>query len=219
MIDKPSSLHPLSDTVNGDRASKRRPLRGCARVGNKGLYCRGTGRRELLGTPNALAKRPRQDRYGDIIIDDPARFDAIEVHNLCEFVDTEGAVHHEADCDHDETNCFGVYAHLTEGGIDCCGDFSLREDALTYGRELAEKHDWPHYDHTSLSGMTATERRHQGALLEMALALQMGYHQALENLDPRAASDLALAGLVHSMYTGVLGEIWLLLKRSQDQDI
>jgi hypothetical protein len=216
MKDKPNSLHHTENAGYGARTTRGRPARSCAQPGNKELHTRGAHRTKLLTTANALAKRPRQDRYGDTVIDDPVRFDAIEVHNMCEFVDSEGAVQYEADCDHNQTNCFGVYAHLMGGGIDCCGDFSLREDALDYGRELVEKHDWPLHDHTSSLGQDVAEKRHQRALLDMAVTLRAGYYNALQNLDPQVASDLALASLVRSIYIGVLAEIWLLLERSQN---
>ena len=91
--------------------------------------------------------RLRRDRYAERVIDDPNRFDAIEVHYVCEFSDCEGSSYEKLECDPATPSTFSVYAHLKVGGIDCSGDFSQRSDALAYGSELANTHQWPVFDY------------------------------------------------------------------------
>ncbi len=90
-----------------------------------------------------------QDRYAGKVIQDASRFDAIEVHEVCEFLGAGGETYSEADCDSGQVTTYSVYAHLKNGGIDCCGDFGRREEALNYGIELAGENRWPLYDHTA----------------------------------------------------------------------
>src|SRR6202021_1534806 len=89
------------------------------------------------------ALRARRNGYAGMVIDDPSRFDAIEVHDVSEFSDPEGSSYEEPDSDRVTPSTYSVYAHLKGGGIDCCGDFSRRSDALAYGTELAKEHNWP----------------------------------------------------------------------------
>jgi hypothetical protein len=54
--------------------------------------------------------RPRRDSYAEKVIDDPKRFDAIEVHDVCEFSDPEGPSHEEPEYDRVAPSTFSVYA-------------------------------------------------------------------------------------------------------------
>lgn len=94
-------------------------------------------------------KEPMDKRYAETVIDNPQRFNSIEVHDMYRFLDRDGAEQYETANDPHEADMYSVYAHLKDGGIDCCGDFNLREAALSYGDELAELHGWPLCDFTT----------------------------------------------------------------------
>jgi hypothetical protein len=155
-------------------------------------------------------------RYAESVIDNSANFDAIEVHGVNKFIDPEGEVYYEPDCDQYPASSYSVYAHLVEGGIDCCGDFTRREDALAYGKEISEKYGWPVNDFSTSSIQTEASVRRQNALLEMARTLQAGFREALCQLDPNNLSDFSLALHIRLIYTDALTEIIRRLNEMRD---
>jgi len=163
-----------------------------------------------------LARRFINERYAESVIGNRATFDAIEVHDVSEFTDPEGDVYYESDCDQYSVSSYSVYAHLVEGGIDCCGDFTRRDDALAYGKELSEKYGWPVYDFSTSIIQTEPSVRRQKALLEMALAMRTGYYEALCHLDPYDLSDCSLAFQLRLIYIDALAIIWWQLNEMQN---
>ena len=127
--------------------------------------------------------RPMRKCYAGTVIDDPSRFDAIEIHGVSELSDSEGVIYEEPSCDWQMPNKFSVYAHLKHGGIDCCGDFALRSDALAYGEELASAHGWTIGDYTLGPRINNHDSVRRDALMAMAVALGTGFGQALQLLD------------------------------------
>jgi len=161
--------------------------------------------------------RPRCDRYAEKVIDDTRRFDAIEVHDVCEFSDPEGPSYEEPDCDRLEPSTFSVYAHLKDGGIDCCGDFGRRSDALAYGTELANIHHLPLFDYISSKHQNSSEAQCRDALLRMAVTLRAGCIQALDPLDRCFEDDRSAITAVRSVYEAGIAEIRRQLEANKDQ--
>jgi hypothetical protein len=207
---------PADLMLDAGGSGKRRRAYSPAWTGLRKMHVPSLPRAVVPIDLNQAAQLPRREQYAETVIENPTDFDAIEVHDVCEFIDSDSAVIYEADCDQHETSSYSVYAHFKEGGIDCCGDFTRREEALAYGQELATEHGWPFYDHTLYPSHTEATKRHQEALLEMAFALRAGYHHALQCLDPDPASDFVVAGFIRAIYIGVLTEIWRFLEVSLD---
>lgn len=161
--------------------------------------------------------RPRCDRYAEKVIDDPRRFDAIEVHEVCEFSDPEGPSYEEPDCDRVEPSTFNVYAHLKDGGIDCCGDFGRRSDALAYGAGLASIHHWPVFDYISSKRQNSSEAQRRDALLSMAVSLRAGCIRALDPLDANFEDDRPAISAIRSVYEVGIAEIRRHLQANKDQ--
>ncbi|MGA7256643.1 MAG: hypothetical protein WCF17_15295 [Terracidiphilus sp.] len=161
--------------------------------------------------------RPRRDSYSEKVIDDPRRFDAIEVHGICKFSDPEGSSYEEPEYDRVKPSAFGVFAHLKDGGVDCCGDFGQRSDALAYGTELASIHHWPMYDCISSGRQYSSEAQCRDALLTMAVTLRTGCIQALDPLDGSFEDDRSVISAVRSVYEAGIAEIRRQLEASKDQ--
>lgn len=75
-------------------------------------------------------------------------YDEVEVHGVRDLNKEPGGY---PGCEPDETCCemddenpqfFSVYGHLKEGGCECFGDFSTRDLANQYARELSAKYGW-----------------------------------------------------------------------------
>lgn len=160
--------------------------------------------------------RPRRDTYAEKVIDDPRRFDAIEVHDTCQLSDLDGPSYEEPDCDRVAPLAFSVYAHLSDGGVDCCGDFSQRSDALAYGRELAAIHHWPMFDYISSTRRGSSEALCRDALLTMAFALRAGCLHALEPLDLSVGDDQSAIKAVLGVYARGLTDIRRQMETSKD---
>ena len=173
------------------------------------------------GGPSALSVervlRPRRHTYAEKVIDDPRRFDAIEVHDVCRFSDPERPDYEEPVCDRDTPSGFSVYAHLKDGGIDCCGDFGQRSDALAYGSELASIHHWPMHDYASPSRQSGSDALRRDALLTVALALRDGCLQALGPLDGTFEDDRSAISAIRSVYEAGIAEIRQQLEANKDQ--
>lgn len=150
----------------------------------------------------------RQERYAETVIDAPDRFDAIEIHNVCESDGQDGEISFESDCGQFPPDNYSVFAHLTDGGVDCCGDFTRREDALSYGKELAESHGWDLYDFTESTNQNETRKGRQRALIEMAEAIRAGYYEAARHLDTNRVADVSLDKYIHALYIEGLAAIW-----------
>jgi hypothetical protein len=163
-----------------------------------------------------LAKHCINKRYAKSVINDPANFDAIEIHDISELSDPVGDAFYEPDCEQYPASSYSVYAHLLEGGIDCCGDFTRREDAQAYGKELSEKYGWPVNDFSTSPLQTESFVRRQKALLEMALALRTGFREAVCHLDPSNSSDYSLALYVRLIYIDALAQIFQRFNEMQD---
>ena len=87
------------------------------------------------------------DRYaGAIIQGKPEDFDAIEVQGVRRY--QTGADSFEYEVDNLAPEAFSTYLHRKEGGVECCGDFTLREHAQDYAAELSQLHGWPIHDYT-----------------------------------------------------------------------
>lgn len=160
---------------------------------------------------------PRRHAYAEKVIDDPRRFDAIEVHDVSSFSDPEGANYEEPGCGRVTPSGFSVYAHLTDGGIDCCGDFGERSDALAYGSELASIHHWPMFDCVSSNRQSGSEVQRRDALLSMALMLRDGCLQALDPLDGSFEDDRPAISAIRSVYEAGIAEIRRQLQVNKDQ--
>jgi hypothetical protein len=87
------------------------------------------------------------DRYAGAIIDGkPQDFDAIEVQGVRAY--QTGADSFAYEVDNVDPSAMSVYLRRKEGGVECCGDFTLREHAQQYAAELAALHGWPVHDYT-----------------------------------------------------------------------
>jgi hypothetical protein len=159
----------------------------------------------------------RRDSYAERVIDDPGRFDAVEVHDVCEFSDPEGPSCEEPGCDRVTPSTFSVYAHLKDGGIDCCGDFAQSSDALAYGAELASIHHWPLFNYISFKCQNSSEAQCRDALLTMAVSLRAGCIQALDPLDRSFEDDRSAISAIRSVYEAGITEIRRQLKANKDQ--
>lgn len=86
---------------------------------------------------------PIFDRYADSVIGCFAQqYDAIEVYGVRNFAaGTDKGTCYEID--NLTPTSFSVYVHLKEGGVDCVGDFSNYDDAVSYGAELRNEYGWP----------------------------------------------------------------------------
>ena len=133
--------------------------------------------------------RPTEKRYAEAVIFDPGLFDAIEVHCIDEFTDSDGRNYEESDCHRIPPSSFSVFVHSTSGGVECCGDFTLRSGALDYANELAKVHQWPMFDYASRVPRRNSKFTRGQALLVMAATLKDGFHRALDQLDPDSETD------------------------------
>lgn len=208
MKEKPRPIHFSSDTRCAGRASRRLGLCDRTRPGCGGARCRRIRPRGLAIVLNGSAQGIGQERYAETVIDDPNRFDAIEVHDMCELAGQDGEIYSESGCGQFPPDSYSVFAHLTEGGVDCCGDFTRREDALNYGKELAESHGWDLYDFTESTSQNETTKDRQRALIGMAKAIRAGYYEAVKHLDTSMVADISLAKYIHALYIEGLAAIW-----------
>ncbi len=133
--------------------------------------------------------RPTEDRYAEDVITDPSRFDAIELHCVSEFSDSDGREYEDSDCDRIPPSGFSVFAHSRNGGVECCGDFTLRSGALDYANGLAKAYQWPIFDYTSPTPRRHPEFIRREALLVMAAKLKEAFYTALDPLDPDTEWD------------------------------
>lgn len=87
------------------------------------------------------------DRYADAVIGGrPQDFDAIEVQGVvCTDI---GNGETEYMVDNVNPQLYSVYLHQPGEGVQCCGDFTEREQAQLYAAELAAEHGWPVHDFT-----------------------------------------------------------------------
>jgi hypothetical protein len=154
-----------------------------------------------------IVKRYITDRYAEAVICDPANFDAIEIHDNSEFRDSTGDVCYEPCCDQYSPSGYCVYVHLVEGGIDCCGDFTRREDAQAYGKDISEKYSWPVNDFSASEIHTESSLRRQKALFEKVIPLWIGFHYALSSLDPYDQEYCSDALLLQNIYKAGFAEI------------
>jgi hypothetical protein len=208
MKEKLRPIHFSSDTRCAGRANRRLGPCDRTRPDCGGTRYRRIKPRDLEIVLNGSAQGRRQERYAETVIDDPDRFDAIEVHDICEFVGQDGEIYSESDCDQLPPDSYSVFAHLTEGGIDCCGDFSRREDALNYAKEMADSHGWNLYDFTGSASRNVTSKDRQRTLVEMAEAIRAGYYEAIRHLDTNKVADVSLAEFIHTLYIEGLAAIW-----------
>lgn len=83
------------------------------------------------------------DRYAENIIKGlPGRYDAIEVHGVCnlnEEDDPEGTYYV---IDDENPEIYSVYLHCIEGGVKSVGDFSKHSMAMDYAEELSSQYQW-----------------------------------------------------------------------------
>lgn len=87
------------------------------------------------------------DRYAGAIINGrPEEFDAIEIQGIRSY--QTGADSFAYEVDNHNPEAYSTYLHCKEAGVECCGDFTLREHALEYARELSALHGWPINDYT-----------------------------------------------------------------------
>lgn len=63
------------------------------------------------------------------------RYDAVEVHPVREYPDTEGGTFCEQ-CEPEEAHFWSVYGHLKEGGLECFEDFETEEKAEAFAAKL-----------------------------------------------------------------------------------
>jgi hypothetical protein len=133
------------------------------------------------------------DRYADAVIGTKTGdFNAIEIHgvrNVYGKENEEGAVR-----DNEHPDFFSVFLRYKEGnsqrgeGVQCAGDFSLRNDAINYASELKFKYDWPVYNYTTADAkpMRPWQRMSDEALLDAA---------KLNDLDDAARHVQDIAGI------------------------
>lgn len=87
------------------------------------------------------------DRYAGAIIDGkPEDFDAIEVQGVRSYQTGPDSFSYEVD--NLNPTALSTYLRRKEGGVECCGDFTIREHAQQYARELSEMYGWPVHDYT-----------------------------------------------------------------------
>jgi hypothetical protein len=87
------------------------------------------------------------ERYANGVINGrPQDFDAIEVQGVRS--EQTGADSFVYEVDNVTPEAFSTYLHSPMGGVQACGDFTFREDAQMYARELANLHGWPIHDFT-----------------------------------------------------------------------
>lgn len=85
------------------------------------------------------------DRYaGDVIAGAPDQFDAIEIQG----VRLVSGSQDEYTIDNVNPTMTSVYLHQKEGGVQCCGDFTEREQAQLYAAELSAEYHWRIHDYT-----------------------------------------------------------------------
>lgn len=108
-------------------------------------------------------------------------------------------------------------ASMPDGGVDCCGDFGQRSDALAYGTELASIHHWPIFDYISSNRQYSSVAQCRDALLTMAVTLRAGCIQALDSLDRSFEDDRSAIGAVRSVYEAGILEIRRQLEANKDQ--
>jgi len=159
---------------------------------------------------------PTDERYAEKVIRDPSRFDAIEVHCIGEFSDSDGSHYEESDCGRHSPSGFSVFAHSKSGGVECCGDFTLRSCALDYGNELARTYQWQLFDFSPQTSKNNPDRTRREALLAMTPTLKEGFYRALEPLDPDSEVDRpAIISILQVCRAGLI-EIWRQLEASED---
>lgn len=159
---------------------------------------------------------PTEERYAKAVISDPSLFDAIELHCTNEFFDSDGLKYEESDCDRITPSSFSVFAHSTNGGVECCGDFTLRSGALDYANELAKAYQWPMFDYTSPTPRRHPEFIRREALLVMAAKLKESFYRASDPLDPDSEWDRPAFLSILKVCRAASIEIWRQLEASED---
>lgn len=96
------------------------------------------------------------DRYaGSIIFNNPDQFDGVEVQGVRSY--QTGADSFAYEVDNENPEAYSTYLHNKEGGVECCGDFTLREHAQQYASELAAQFGWQVNDFTQDPAKSITE--------------------------------------------------------------
>lgn len=90
------------------------------------------------------------DGYAETIIDDPALYDAVEIHGVRN-INAPGDNGTRFEVDNENPEHFSVYAHLVEGGAECVGDFGTHELASAYAIQIAKTYQYPIYNYTGFS--------------------------------------------------------------------
>ncbi len=90
-----------------------------------------------------------------------------------------------------------MYAHLKDGGIDCCGDFTMRSEALAYGEELASIHGWPFHDYSSNPCKNNNDFILRAGLATKGALLGLGHSEAPEPPDENTETDGSAAYPAH----------------------
>ncbi len=90
----------------------------------------------MSSNPNQKAKKLTPFWMNEI-----HRFDAVEVHPVQEFTDTDGLKFCEQ-CEPQEAHFWSVYGHLNEGGLECFEDFDTEDQANTFAEMLLSA--YPH---------------------------------------------------------------------------
>jgi hypothetical protein len=160
--------------------------------------------------------KPTEERYAEAVISDASLFDAVEIHCIYGFSDSNGRIYEESGCHRIPPSSFSVFAHSTSGGVECCGDFTLRSGALDYANELAKAYQWPMFDCTSRIPTRNPRFIQREALLVMAATLKEGFYKALDQLDPDSEADRpAFLSILQVCRAGLI-EIWRQLEASED---
>lgn len=91
-------------------------------------------------------------KYDDTIIKNPTQYDALEVQGMREVYSDENREDTCYKLDNDNPQFYTVYVQIKEGGFECIGNFSERQDAIDYAYEVMKKYgfNWTIYDYTKV---------------------------------------------------------------------
>lgn len=88
------------------------------------------------------------ERYAErIIAGVPGEYDTIEIQGVRRY--QTGADSYEYEVDNENPEAYSAYLHMKEGGVECVGDFTLRQHAVDYALELSKHYGWPIRDYTN----------------------------------------------------------------------
>nr|WP_223959698.1 hypothetical protein [Burkholderia diffusa] len=102
-------------------------------------------------------------RYANRLIrNDPAGFDAVEIHGVRRFPDATDPVQICCEVDNDNPSFFSIYLHYVDGGVMCCADLPTHRRALRYARAVARRYRWPLYDYSPTHARPDQQRDQDG---------------------------------------------------------